>query len=97
MVISQSDPMPHFTKKAVTFHTEILSIFTVVQKVQNEFQKLNVISQRHLNVILNSILLVGLVQATTTSYYFVFQLKITDCVTNQKVQFQINGGNGLLM
>ena len=47
--------------------------------------------------ILSSTLLVELVQATTNIYFSVFQLRISDCVINQKIHYPNTGGSGLLM
>ena len=65
-----------------------------VQTIRTRYLNLIVTIQKY-GPVLSLILLVERVQVTTIIYFSVFQLKISDCVINQKALYLTNGGSGL--
>ena len=92
---SQSSQMTLLLPKTVAlFHIETSFTFMVVQIIRTKYSSLIVTIRKYVPV-LSLILLVERVQVTTIIYFSVFQLKISDCVINQKALYLTNGGSGL--
>ena len=94
-IVSKSNQMtPPSPRIVALFHIETSFIFTAVQIIRTKYSSLIVTIQKYVPV-LSLILLVERVQVTTIIYFSVFQLKISDCVINQKALYLKNGGSGL--
>ena len=81
-------------KIVALFHTETSFTFMAVRIIRTKYLSLIVMIQKF-GPVLSSILSGERVQVTTMIYFSVFQLKISDCVINQKALYLTNGGSGL--
>ena len=93
-VSKSSQIKPPSPKIVVQFHIKTSFTFMAVQIIRTKYIGLIVTIQKYVPV-LSLILSVERVQVITIIYFFVFQLKISDCVINQKVLYLTNGGSGL--